>query len=248
MPSERLPRSSTAAVSLTSSSWPAPRARVPLPARPPLGLLRPGSGGPATRLHGPLPGERRDQPPLHPVHAPKRPLGKPPALAVGVRGAVLREAGGPRAWGARPLRGICGPRSPDAGGRHRVVRRRPAQGCRPRAAPDAPLPRRVPPVAWPTLHLPLRHKWRDIQPHEISDPNASEERIRADDKPVSPLEYVVAESEKPIPEELARLAHDASVVYYQNSQGESRSAPAAPAAPSSTHTARRRGDTTAARS
>lgn len=82
--------------------------------------------------------------------------------------------------------------------------------------------------AWRGRHCIYRygHKWYDIQLHEFSDLNASEESIRVGDKMVPLLEYVVSASQKPIPEELARLAHDASVVYYQNNQGESRSAPA----------------------
>jgi len=71
------------------------------------------------------------------------------------------------------------------------------------------------------------HRWYGIQLHEFSDLTASEERIPLGDKMVSLLEYVVAESKKPIPEELARLAHDASVVYYLSNLSESRSAPAA---------------------
>lgn len=71
------------------------------------------------------------------------------------------------------------------------------------------------------------HKWYDIQLREFSDLDVSHELIPLDGKMVPLLEYVVAQSQKPIPEELARLAHDASVVYYQSNQGESRSAPAA---------------------
>jgi hypothetical protein len=71
------------------------------------------------------------------------------------------------------------------------------------------------------------HKWYDVQLHEFSDLNVSEESIRVGDKMVPLLEYVVSASQKPIPEELARLVHDGSVIYYQNNLGESRSAPAA---------------------
>ena len=70
------------------------------------------------------------------------------------------------------------------------------------------------------------HKWYDIQLREFSDLNVSQELIPLADKMVPLLEYVVAQSQKPIPEELARLPHDASVVYYQSNQGDSRSAPA----------------------
>ena len=70
------------------------------------------------------------------------------------------------------------------------------------------------------------HRWYDIQLHEFSDLNASEESS-ASAKRWSPPRVRGIGVEKPIPEELARLGHDASVVYYQNNQGESRSAPAA---------------------
>lgn len=70
------------------------------------------------------------------------------------------------------------------------------------------------------------HRWYDIQLHEFSDLNVSEEGFPVAGKRVSLLDYVVSESRKPIPEELANLPHDASVVYYLSNQGESRSAPA----------------------
>src|SRR5262249_7858276 len=50
--------------------------------------------------------------------------------------------------------------------------------------------------------------------------------IPADGRQMTLLEYVVAESRKPIPAELAAVPHYAAVIHYLTNQGESRSAPA----------------------
>ena len=50
------------------------------------------------------------------------------------------------------------------------------------------------------------HKWYEIQLSEFSDLNVSQELIPLGDKMVPLLNYVVAESQKPIPEELCAFA------------------------------------------
>ena len=53
----------------------------------------------------------------------------------------------------------------------------------------------------------------------------SEVLIPRDGSDVTLLEYVLTEAQKPLPQELANLPHDASVVSYLSNQGELRGAP-----------------------
>lgn len=71
------------------------------------------------------------------------------------------------------------------------------------------------------------HRWYDIQLQELSDLSVSEILLSRENKKISLLDYILAESQKPLPEELANLAHDAAAVHYVSNQGDSRAAPAA---------------------
>lgn len=71
------------------------------------------------------------------------------------------------------------------------------------------------------------HQWYEIQLSEVSDLNVSEEMIPDGDNWVSLLEYAIKHSRKPIPEDLASIAQDASVVHYLTNQNEDRAAIAA---------------------
>jgi hypothetical protein len=62
------------------------------------------------------------------------------------------------------------------------------------------------------------HKWYEIQLRELSDLNASEFLIPVEQGNLPILEYISAQSQKPIPQELANMPHDASVVLYMNNQ------------------------------
>ena len=59
----------------------------------------------------------------------------------------------------------------------------------------------------------------------MADVNVSEETVTADTGQVPLIKYIMQHVRKPIPQELARLPHDASVAYYMNSSGETRAAP-----------------------
>ncbi len=69
------------------------------------------------------------------------------------------------------------------------------------------------------------HQWYEIRIEGICDLNVSEYRVPRDGHYSSLLDYVVSESEKPIPPELAQIPHDASVVFYRNKRDEQRAAP-----------------------
>ncbi|HEY9853863.1 MAG TPA: hypothetical protein V6D28_30620 [Leptolyngbyaceae cyanobacterium] len=71
------------------------------------------------------------------------------------------------------------------------------------------------------------HQWYEIQLSEVSDLNVSEEMIPDGDNWISLLEYTIKRSRKPIPEDLASIAQDASVVHYFTNQNEDRAAIAA---------------------
>ena len=81
---------------------------------------------------------------------------------------------------------------------------------------------------WQGRHCIYRmgHLWYDVRLMEISDLNASEERIPDEGRMVPLLEWVAATSRKPIPADLAELPSDAAVVYYRNNQDARRAAPA----------------------
>ena len=53
----------------------------------------------------------------------------------------------------------------------------------------------------------------------------SEETVTTDTGQASLIKYIMQHVRKPIPPELAKLPHDASVAYYMNSSGETRAAP-----------------------
>ncbi len=70
------------------------------------------------------------------------------------------------------------------------------------------------------------HLWYEIRIDSLSDLSASEEMIRAADRELSLLDYIVQQCEKPIPSELAALPNDAAVVRYRTNRGETRTVPA----------------------
>lgn len=70
------------------------------------------------------------------------------------------------------------------------------------------------------------HQWYEIQIEALSDLNASEELVPTSAGPVPLIDFIVRESRKPIPTELANLPHNASVIRYRNNRGQDRAAPA----------------------
>lgn len=81
---------------------------------------------------------------------------------------------------------------------------------------------------WQGRHCIYRmgHLWYDIRLMEISDLTANEELIPLNGRTVPLLEWLAAESRKPIPADLANLPVNAAVVYYRNNQEARRAAPA----------------------
>jgi len=71
------------------------------------------------------------------------------------------------------------------------------------------------------------HQWYEVQLSELSDLNAAEVRIPDENEFVPLLEYITKHSRKPIPEDLVRVAQDASVVHYFDNQDQDRAAVAA---------------------
>ncbi len=69
------------------------------------------------------------------------------------------------------------------------------------------------------------HRWYEIQLRELSDLTATELLIPRGDQQLPLLEYIAAESQKPIPSELATLPHDASVVMYLTNREDLYAAP-----------------------
>lgn len=69
------------------------------------------------------------------------------------------------------------------------------------------------------------HQWYEIQISGLDDRNASDYIYMIDKRIVSLLEDIMSRSEKPLPPELASLAHDTSVVLYKDNQGQDRGAP-----------------------
>ena len=67
--------------------------------------------------------------------------------------------------------------------------------------------------------------WFDVRLDDLADVNVSEETVATDGDQVPLIKYIMQRVRKPIPQELARLPHDASVAYYMNSSGETRGAP-----------------------
>ena len=70
------------------------------------------------------------------------------------------------------------------------------------------------------------HDWFEITLGELSDFNVSEYLIPIDEKVTTTLlKYINQYTQKPIPQELARLSHDSSVVIYRTRAGGERAAP-----------------------
>ncbi|MEM9954853.1 MAG: hypothetical protein AAF846_24820 [Chloroflexota bacterium] len=65
------------------------------------------------------------------------------------------------------------------------------------------------------------HQWYEVKLTALSDFHASEQPIDGTDKPL--LEWVTDHSQKPIPQELADIPHDAAVGIYLNNQNQTRS-------------------------
>jgi len=69
------------------------------------------------------------------------------------------------------------------------------------------------------------HRWYQIQLVGLSDYDVANHEVLADGKWIPLLDFIVKESKKPFPPELANLPSDTSVALYYNSRGEERSAP-----------------------
>ncbi len=69
------------------------------------------------------------------------------------------------------------------------------------------------------------HRWYEVQLRELSDLTASEFLVPRGEEQLPLLEYIAAASQKPIPNELATLPHDASVVMYMTNREELHAAP-----------------------
>ena len=67
--------------------------------------------------------------------------------------------------------------------------------------------------------------WYDVRLDDLADVNVSEDTVSTDTGQVPLIEYIIQHVQKPIPQEVARLPHDASVAYYMNSSGEMRAVP-----------------------
>ena len=76
------------------------------------------------------------------------------------------------------------------------------------------------------------HEWFQIRLSEINDVSVTEYSIRKEGEVSSLLEYVQANSVKPLPPELAHLPKDSAVVHYFNSRDEQMAAPSALCYPS----------------
>lgn len=70
------------------------------------------------------------------------------------------------------------------------------------------------------------HRWYEIRVSGLADLNVSEYVIKKGERLYTLLEYIVEESKKPLPQELAEIPHDASVVLYRDNQGQEKAAPA----------------------
>lgn len=70
------------------------------------------------------------------------------------------------------------------------------------------------------------HRWYEIQLREFEDVTASEFLISHNGQQRSLLTFISQESQKPLPQELAMLPNDASVILYSTNEGEYRAAPA----------------------
>ena len=70
------------------------------------------------------------------------------------------------------------------------------------------------------------HQWYEIRVGALADLNVTEYVVKKDGELCTLLDYIVQESKKPIPQELAQLAHDSSVLLYRDNRGQERAAPA----------------------
>ena len=69
------------------------------------------------------------------------------------------------------------------------------------------------------------HLWYELRIETLSDQNVTEYLVPKDGSWISLLDYIIAESRKPIPEEITRVPHDASVVLYRDNRNQERAAP-----------------------
>ena len=81
---------------------------------------------------------------------------------------------------------------------------------------------------WRGRHFIYRfgHKWYEIRAANLSDLNVMEYPIPVENSWVPLLEYVVQQSRKPIPPELAQVPHDGSVITYLNQRKNELGVPA----------------------
>ncbi|MCL4552332.1 MAG: hypothetical protein M1305_02085, partial [Candidatus Marsarchaeota archaeon] len=70
------------------------------------------------------------------------------------------------------------------------------------------------------------HQWYEIRIDALDGRNASNYYITRDGQYVNLIDYIVTESQKPIPPELTAVPHDAAVIVYRNNRNEERGAPA----------------------
>lgn len=70
------------------------------------------------------------------------------------------------------------------------------------------------------------HSWYEIRVSGLADMSVTEYVIKKDGHLFTLMDYIVAESKKPIPQELAELPHDSAVLLYRDNQGHDRAAPA----------------------
>ena len=67
--------------------------------------------------------------------------------------------------------------------------------------------------------------WYDVRLDDLADVNVSEDTVTTDAGQIPLIEYIMQHVPKPIPQEVVRLPHDASVAYYMNNSGEIRAVP-----------------------
>lgn len=71
------------------------------------------------------------------------------------------------------------------------------------------------------------HSWYEVRIHSLSDFSLHEYPVTRSGKFISLLDYILAETRKPIPEELANIDSESSVLIYKDNRGENRAAPSA---------------------
>lgn len=70
------------------------------------------------------------------------------------------------------------------------------------------------------------YNWYEIQAEGISDFTVSQQLIQEDGRSITLFSYIMAESRKRLPPELANLSPEAAVILYRNNRGQERAAPA----------------------